>query len=57
MMLIGFGFLMAFLERHAYGSVGFNFLLCAYVILWGTLVNGWFAMIGKGSKIFISTKR
>ncbi|XP_076815311.1 ammonium transporter Rh type A-like [Clavelina lepadiformis] len=46
MMLIGFGFLMTFLKRHGFGSVGFNFLLTCYVIEWSTLVNGWFGMIG-----------
>nr|CAB3265567.1 rh type B glycoprotein [Phallusia mammillata] len=56
MMLIGFGFLMTFLKRHGFGSVGFNFLLTAYVIEWSTLVNGWFALIGSGSKIFLTTR-
>ncbi|CAK8682981.1 unnamed protein product [Clavelina lepadiformis] len=45
MMLIGFGFLMTFLKRHGFGSVGFNFLLTCYIIEWSTLVNGWFGMI------------
>lgn len=57
MMLIGFGFLMTFLKKHGFGSVGFNFLLTCYVIEWATLVNGWFALIGKDeSKIFINIK-
>merc|ERR1712142_181765 len=42
MMLIGFGFLMTFLKRHGFGSVGFNFLLTAYVIQWSLLLNGFF---------------
>lgn len=46
MMLVGFGFLMTFLKRHGFGSVGFNFLLTCYVIQWSLLVNGWFEMIG-----------
>lgn len=45
MMLVGFGFLMTFLKRHGFGSVGFNFLLTCYVIQWSLLVNGWFEMI------------
>jgi len=46
MMLVGFGFLMTFLKRHGFGSVGFNFLLTSYIIQWALLVNGWFSMIG-----------
>ncbi|XP_071484200.1 ammonium transporter Rh type B-A-like, partial [Diadema antillarum] len=40
MMFIGFGFLMTFLKRYGYGSVGFNFLLAAFVIQWSTLYRG-----------------
>ncbi|XP_072166344.1 ammonium transporter Rh type B-A-like [Diadema setosum] len=40
MMFIGFGFLMTFLKRYGYGSVGFNFLLAAFVIQWSTLFRG-----------------
>ena len=58
MMLIGFGFLMTFLKRHGFGSVGFNFLLTVYVIQWALLVNGWFAGIGgDGGKIQLSLHR
>jgi len=48
MMLIGFGFLMTFLKRHGFGSVGFNFLLTCFIIEWATLVNGWFGFITNG---------
>jgi ammonium transporter Rh len=41
MMFIGFGFLMTFLRRYGYGSVGFNMLLAAYVIEWALLVRSW----------------
>lgn len=47
MMLVGFGFLMTFLKRHGFGSVGFNFLLTTYIIQWSLLVNGWFESIGE----------
>lgn len=40
MMVIGFGFLMAFLKRNGFSSVGLNFMLCALVLLWAVLVNG-----------------
>nr|AAY41908.1 Rh type C glycoprotein-like protein [Ciona savignyi] len=57
MMLIGFGFLMTFLKRHGFGSVGFNFLLTCFIIQWSTLVNGWFALIGSNAgRILINIK-
>ena len=42
MMFLGFGFLMAFLGRYGYSSVGLNFLLGAFVLQWATLVLGLF---------------
>ena len=32
MIFIGFGFLMVFLKTHSWTSVGFNFLIAAYVL-------------------------
>lgn len=43
--LLGFGFIMTFLKRYGYGSVGFNLLLVAFVIQWALLVRGW---LGSG---------
>lgn len=40
MIFIGFGFLMTFLKRYGYGSVGFNLLLAALVIQWATVMSG-----------------
>lgn len=40
MMFIGFGFLMTFLKRYGFGSVGFNFLLAAFILQWATLTHG-----------------
>ena len=40
MMFIGFGFLMAFLKKYGYSSVGYNFLVAAYVLQWALLVKG-----------------
>jgi len=58
MMLIGFGFLMTFLQRHGYGSIGFNFLLTCFVIEWSILVNGFFgAIIENKSDIGINIER
>ncbi|XP_071959671.1 ammonium transporter Rh type B-B-like isoform X2 [Antedon mediterranea] len=42
MIFIGFGFLMTFLKRYGFGSIGFNFLLAAFVIQWATLMEGFF---------------
>uniref|UniRef100_H2ZEK2 Ammonium transporter AmtB-like domain-containing protein n=1 Tax=Ciona savignyi TaxID=51511 RepID=H2ZEK2_CIOSA len=40
MIFIGFGFLMTFLRRYGFGSVGFNFMLAAFVIQWTILIRG-----------------
>jgi len=40
-MFIGFGFLMTFLKRYGYSSVGYNFLVAAFVLEWAILVKGW----------------
>jgi ammonium transporter Rh len=48
MMFIGFGFLMTFLKRYGYSSVGFNFLIAAYVLEWAILVRGWFGAFAQG---------
>ena len=42
MIFIGFGFLMTFLKRYGFGSVGFNFLIAAVALQWAVLVNGFF---------------
>ncbi|XP_064651473.1 ammonium transporter Rh type A-like isoform X2 [Lineus longissimus] len=39
MMFVGFGFLMTFLKRYGFGSVGLNFLIAAFVIQWATLLT------------------
>lgn len=52
MMFIGFGFLMTFLKKYGYSSVGYNFLLAAYVLQWALLVRGWIHSIEEGSTTF-----
>ncbi|MBN3282733.1 RHCG protein, partial [Polyodon spathula] len=42
MIFVGFGFLMTFLKRYSFGSVGFNFLVAAFGIQWALLMQGWF---------------
>lgn len=41
MMFIGFGFLMTFLKRYGYSSIGLNMFVAAFVIQWATLTGGW----------------
>ncbi len=41
MMFIGFGFLMTFLKKYGYSSVGYNFIIAAYVLEWAILCRGW----------------
>jgi ammonium transporter Rh len=33
---------MTFLKKYGWGSVGYNFLVAAYVLEWALLVRGWF---------------
>ncbi|XP_048203598.1 ammonium transporter Rh type A [Perognathus longimembris pacificus] len=40
MIFVGFGFLMTFLKKYGFGGVGFNLLLAALGLQWGTLVQG-----------------
>jgi len=39
MIFVGFGFLMTFLKKYGFSSVGYNFVLSAFVIQWGILVT------------------
>nr|AOZ65975.1 RhbG [Eptatretus stoutii] len=41
MIFIGFGFLMTFLKRYSFSSVGFNFLIAAFGLQWAVLLQGW----------------
>ncbi|XP_038582352.1 ammonium transporter Rh type A-like [Micropterus salmoides] len=40
MIFIGFGFLMTFLKRYGFSSVGFNLLLAAFGLQWGLFMQG-----------------
>ncbi|XP_045479049.1 ammonium transporter Rh type B [Harmonia axyridis] len=42
MVFIGFGFLMTFLKRYAFSSLGFNFLLGAIMVQWSILCLGFY---------------
>merc|ERR1712072_1618556 len=40
MIFIGFGFLMTFLKKFSFSSVGLNFIISAFAIQWSMIVNG-----------------
>lgn len=50
MIFIGFGFLMTFLKKYGYSSVGLNFVVSALVIQWSILSNGfWHQAFGTAA--------
>ncbi|XP_041037645.1 ammonium transporter Rh type B-A-like isoform X1 [Carcharodon carcharias] len=53
MIFVGFGFLMTFLKKYGYSSVGFNFVLAAFSLQWATLVQGWLHGMKEDGKIHI----
>lgn len=52
MMFVGFGFLMTFLKRHGFSSVGYNFLIAAVVLEWATIIRGFIRMIEHKTNSF-----
>lgn len=56
MMFIGFGFLMTFLKRYGFGSVGLNMLVAAFVLEWATLIHG-FLHLSEDGKILIDIQK
>ncbi|KAH9504560.1 hypothetical protein Btru_063191 [Bulinus truncatus] len=55
MMFIGFGFLMMFLRRYGFSSVGLNMLIAALSIQWATLIGGIIHSHGEKFTISITT--
>uniref|UniRef100_A0A8C2Y5X3 Ammonium transporter Rh type A n=1 Tax=Coturnix japonica TaxID=93934 RepID=A0A8C2Y5X3_COTJA len=55
MIFIGFGFLMTFLKKYGFTSVGVNMLIAAFGLQWGTLMQG-FLHGGRGGKIPVNIK-
>jgi ammonium transporter Rh len=45
MIYVGFGFLMVFLKQHSWTSVGYNFIIAAYVAQLTILVVGFWHML------------
>ncbi|KAF6115825.1 Rh associated glycoprotein [Phyllostomus discolor] len=54
MIFVGFGFLMTFLKKYGFSSVGINLLIAALGLQWGTLVQG--ILHSLGQKIHIGIK-
>ncbi|NWT10165.1 RHAG protein, partial [Vireo altiloquus] len=54
MIFVGFGFLMTFLKKYGFSSVGFNMLIAAFGLQWGILMQGFWHM--KGGKIPVDIK-
>ncbi|NXU49263.1 RHAG protein, partial [Turnix velox] len=54
MIFVGFGFLMTFLKKYGFSSVGINMLIAAFGLQWGTLMQGFWHM--KGGKIYVDIK-
>ncbi|NP_001104238.1 ammonium transporter Rh type A [Canis lupus familiaris] len=54
MIFVGFGFLMTFLKKYGFSSVGINLLIAALGLQWGTFVQG---MVHRhGQTIYIGIK-
>ncbi|XP_074905066.1 ammonium transporter Rh type A isoform X1 [Buteo buteo] len=54
MIFVGFGFLMTFLKKYGFSSVGINMLIAALGLQWGTLIQGF--LHRKGEKIHVDIK-
>ncbi|GAB0185363.1 ammonium transporter Rh type A [Grus japonensis] len=54
MIFVGFGFLMTFLKKYGFSSVGINMLIAAFGLQWGTLMQGFWHM--KEGKIRVDIK-
>ncbi|KAM5326546.1 ammonium transporter Rh type A [Glossophaga mutica] len=54
MIFVGFGFLMTFLKKYGFSSVGINLLIAALGLQWGTLVQG--ILHSHGQTIHIGIK-
>jgi len=48
MILIGFGFLMTFMHKYFFSSIGYNFILAAITIQLSILINGFFHCVFSG---------
>ena len=49
MIFIGFGYLMTFLKKHQFSSLGYNFYIGCLAIQYSILINGFFHSLFKNS--------
>nr|XP_045721963.1 ammonium transporter Rh type A [Mirounga angustirostris] len=54
MIFVGFGFLMTFLKKYGFSSVGINLLIAALGLQWGTFIQG--IIHHHGQTIYIGVK-
>ncbi|XP_006860678.1 PREDICTED: ammonium transporter Rh type A [Chrysochloris asiatica] len=54
MIFVGFGFLMTFLKKYGFSSVGINLLIAALGLQWGTIAQG--ILHSHGQKVHIGIK-
>ena len=55
MIFIGFGFLMTYLRRYGFSSVGLNMLVGAVAIQWAMLVAGYLHAHGGKLQVGVTT--
>lgn len=46
MIFVGFGFLMTFLKKYGFSSVGYNFLISCIAVQWAMINNGFWHTVG-----------
>ena len=53
MLFVGFGFMLTFLRRYFYDTVGFHFILCTFTIEWSLIIRGYFFDWNSTTRTFI----
>ena len=56
MMFIGFGFLMTFLKKFWFSSLGMNFWIAAFALQWSILIDGFFDRLLRNDSDYWNTK-
>ncbi|XP_074942700.1 ammonium transporter Rh type A [Phalacrocorax aristotelis] len=54
-IFVGFGFLMTFLKKYGFSSVGINMLIAAFGLQWGTLMQGFWHMTEQKIQVDIKS--
>ena len=50
MIFLGFGFLMTFLKKYGFSSVGYNMIIAAVTVQWSMVLTSWLANAADGVK-------